>query len=173
MNGYIYEYIYETSFLSIHLVKGCLGCFHVSAIENTSAVNIGVHISFLLELEFYLDICPIVGSLDYMVTLLLIFKRNLYTVLHIMYNLEINPLLVALFANIFLPVHRLSFHFVYGFLCYAKTFLLIRYHLLIFGFILMTLGGRSKKILLRFMSKSILPILSSKSFITSGLTFRS
>ena len=23
MNGYIYEYIYDTSFLSIHLVKGC------------------------------------------------------------------------------------------------------------------------------------------------------
>ena len=86
-----------------------------------------------------------------------------------MYNLEINPLLVASFENIFLPVCRLSFHFVYGFLCCAKTFMLIRYHLFIFVFILITLGGRSKKILLRFMSKSVLPILSSKSFMVSGL----
>ena len=70
---YIYEYVYDTSFLSIHLVKGCLGCFPVSTIENTSAVNIGVYISFLFELVFYLDICPVVGSLDYMVTLFLIF----------------------------------------------------------------------------------------------------
>ena len=33
------------------------------------------------------------------------------------------PLLVASFANIFfLPVHRFSFNFVYGFLCYAKVY---------------------------------------------------
>ena len=88
-----------------------------------------------------------------------------------MYNLEINPLLVASSANIFLPVHKFSFHFVYGFLCCAKTFMLFRYHFFIFVFILITIGGRSKKILLRFMSKSVLPILSSKSFIVSGLTF--
>ena len=30
-----------------------------------------------------------------------------------------------------------------------------------------------KKILLRFMSKSVLPMFSSRSFIVSGLTFRS
>ena len=42
----------------------------------------------------------------------------------------------------------------------------------IFVFIFITLGGRSKKILLCFMSKSVLSIFSSKSFIVSGLTFR-
>ena len=50
---------------------------------------------------------------------------------------------------------------------------LIRSHLFIFVFIFITLGSGSKKILLRFMSKSVLSIFSSKSFIVSGLTFRS
>ena len=39
-----------------------------------------------------------------------------------LYVLEINPLLVASFANIFLLDHRWSFHVVYGFLCCAKAF---------------------------------------------------
>ena len=43
----------------------------------------------------------------------------------------------------------------------------------IFVFIFITLGGGSKKILLQFMSKSVLPMFSSKSFIVSSLTFRS
>ena len=46
-------------------------------------------------------------------------------------------------------------------------------HLFIFVFIFITLGGESKKILLWFMSKSVLPMFSSKSFIVSGLTVRS
>ena len=50
---------------------------------------------------------------------------------------------------------------------------LIRSHLLIFVFIFITLGGGSKKILLRLMSKSVLPMFSSKSFIVSGFTLRS
>ena len=43
----------------------------------------------------------------------------------------------------------------------------------IFVFISLTLGGGSKKILLWFMSKSVFPMFSSKSFIVSGLTFKS
>ena len=42
----------------------------------------------------------------------------------------------------------------------------------IFVFIFITLGGGSKKILLQFMSESVLAIFSSKSLIVSGLTFR-
>ena len=48
---------------------------------------------------------------------------------------------------------------------------LIKAHL--FVFISITLGGRSKKILLWFMSKSVFPMFSSKSFIVSGLTCKS
>ena len=36
-----------------------------------------------------------------------------------------------------------------------------------------TLGGGSKKILLWFMSKCVLPMFSSRSLMVSGLTFRS
>ena len=54
-----------------------------------------------------------------------------------------------------------------------KLLSLIRSHLFIFGFIFITLGGGSKKILLQFMSKSVLPMFSSESFIVSGITFRS
>ena len=45
-----------------------------------------------------------------------------------------------------------------------KILRLIRSHLFIFIFILITLGGGSKRILLRFMSKSVVSMFSSKSF---------
>ena len=53
-----------------------------------------------------------------------------------------------------------------------KLLSLIRSHLFILVFIFITLGGRAKKNLLLFMSESVLPMFSSKSFIVSGLTFR-
>ena len=49
----------------------------------------------------------------------------------------------------------------------------IRFHLFIFVFIFITLGGGSEKIFLKFMSESVLHVFSSKSFIVFGLTFRS
>ena len=51
-----------------------------------------------------------------------------------------------------------------------KLLSLIRSHL--FVFVSVSLGGRSKNRMLHFMSKSVLPVFSSKSFIVSGLTFR-
>ena len=54
-----------------------------------------------------------------------------------------------------------------------KLLSLIKSHLFIFVFISISLGGGSRKILLWFMSKSVLPKFSSKSFIVFGLTFRS
>ena len=49
---------------------------------------------------------------------------------------------------------------------------LIRYNLFNFAYVSITLGDRSKKNFLRFMSKSVLPKFSSRSFTVSGLTFR-
>ena len=89
-----------------------------------------------------------------------------------LYILEINSLLVTSFANIF--SHSIGCHFVLFMVSFGlqKILSLIRPHLLIFVFISITLDG-SKKILLRFISKSVLPMFSSRSFIVSDLTFRS
>ena len=53
-----------------------------------------------------------------------------------------------------------------------KFLSLIRSHLSVFVFTLITLGGGSIKILLWFMSKTVLPMFSSRGFMVSGLTFR-
>ena len=54
-----------------------------------------------------------------------------------------------------------------------KLLSLTRPNLFIFVFISITLGGGSQRILLWFMSESVLPMFSSRSYIVSGLTFRS
>ena len=80
---------------------------------------------------------------------------------------------VASFANIF--SHSVGCLFVLFVVSFAvqKLLSLIRSHLFIFVFISITLRDRSKKILLRFISKSVLPIFSSKTCILSSLTSRS
>ena len=54
-----------------------------------------------------------------------------------------------------------------------KLVSLVRSHLFIFVFIFIILGGGLWRILLWFMSKSMLPMLSYRSFIVSGFTFKS
>ena len=72
----------------------------------------------------------------------------------------------------FLPFSRLSFGFVDDFLCCAKGCKFNKV-LFVFAFISFTLEEVSKKILLQSMSKSVLPMFSSGSFIVSSLIFRS
>ena len=74
---------------------------------------------------------------------------------------------VASFANIF--SHSVGCLFVLFMVSFAmqKFVSLIWSHLFIFVFIFITLGGGSNKILLQFMSKSVLPMFSSRSFILS------
>ena len=111
----------------------------------------------LLWRNVYLGLLPIFG-LDCLFFIL--------SCMSCLYILEVNPLLVASFANIFS-------HFVGCLFILLMVSFLIRSHLFIFGFISITLGGESKKILLQFMSKSVLLMFSSRSFIVSSLTFRS
>ena len=90
-----------------------------------------------------------------------------------LYILEINPLLVNSFANIFSHSEGCLFGFFVASFVVQKLLSFIRSHLFIFVFISITIGCGSKKVLLWFMSKSVFPMFSSKSFIVSGLTFRS
>ena len=86
--------------------------------------------------------------------------------------LSIYPLSVTSFEIIFPHSECCLFMFMVSF-AVQKLLSLIRPHLFIFVFIFIILGGGSRKILLWFMSESVLPMFSSKSFIVSGLTFRS
>jgi len=85
------------------------------------------------------------------------------------YILEINPLWVTSFANIF--SHSVGCLFILFRVSFAVQTLLslIRFHLFIFVYIVITLAGGSEKILLWFMSESVQPMFSSKSFIVSVL----
>ena len=90
-----------------------------------------------------------------------------------LYILEINSLSVVSFA-IIVP-HSEGCLFILLIVSFAvqKLLSLIRSHLFIFVFISITLQGGSQGVLLWFISSSILPMFSSKSFTVSGFTFRS
>ena len=90
-----------------------------------------------------------------------------------LYILEMNPLSVVSFTIIFSYSEGYLFTLLIVFFAVQKLLSLIRSHLFTFAFISVTLGGGSKRILLWFMSSSVLPMFSSKSFVVSGLTFRS
>ena len=116
----------------------------------------------LLWRNVYLDLLP---------TFLFLFL--ILSCMSCLYILEINPLLVTSFANIF--SHFVGFLFILFMVSFAvqKLLSLIRSCLFIFISIFITLEGAFKKILLLFMSESVLFIFSSKIFIVSNLTFRS
>ena len=83
-----------------------------------------------------------------------------------------NPLSVDSFAKIF--SHSVGCLFILFRVSFAvqKLLSLIRSHLLIFVFTVIILRGGSEKMLLSFMSESVWPMFSSKSFIVSGLISR-
>ena len=68
---YFIVYMYH---IFIHSpVNGHLGFFHVLAIVNSDAMNIGVHGSFRIKFSSIPDIYPGGGLLNQMVTLFLVF----------------------------------------------------------------------------------------------------
>ena len=74
---------------------------------------------------------------------------------------------------LFSPILKLSFQlFIVSFVA-QKLLSLIRFHLFIFAFISFALEDRFKRKLLQFMSKGVLLMFSSRSFVVYSLTFRS
>ena len=84
-----------------------------------------------------------------------------------LYIFEINSLSVASFAVIFSYYEGCLFTLLIVSFIVWKLLSLIRSHSLIFVFISITLGGGSWRILLWFLSESVLPMFSSRSFIVS------
>ena len=83
--------------------------------------------------------------------------------------LEVNPLTVVSFAIILFHSEGCLFTLLIVSFAVQKLWSLTRSHLFTFAFLYITLGGGSERILLWFMSSSVLPMFSSKSCIVSGL----
>ena len=67
-------HICTTASLSIQTIHGHLGCFHVLAVVNSASVNIGVHVFFFFfQFWFPQGLWPVVGLLDHIVVLFLVF----------------------------------------------------------------------------------------------------
>ena len=85
--------------------------------------------------------------------------------------LEMNPLSVTSFVNTF--SHSIGCLLVLFWVSFAMQMLLSLVMSHLFAVFSITLGNTSKQIFLWFMSKSVLPMFSSSSFIVSHLAFRS
>ena len=88
--------------------------------------------------------------------------------------LEINPLSAVSFCYYFLPFQGLSFHLAYSFLCCAKAFKFNQVSLVYFCFYFhYSRRWVIENLALIYVIECSAYVFSSKSFIVSGLTFRS
>ena len=104
---------------------------------------------------FSLEKCLFSSSAHFLVVFFFFFFLVL-SCISCSYMLSINPISVISFVNIF--SHSVGCLFILFMVSFAvqKLLSLTRSHLFIFGFISFTLRDEAKKLLLQFMSKSVL-----------------
>ena len=123
---------------------------------------------YLLAICMSLEKCLFKFSVLFLIWLFVFLVLSFTSCLNI---LEISSLSVISFAIIFSHSRGCLFTLLIASFDVQKLFSLIRSHFFVFVFIYIILWGRSYRILLWFMSKSVLPMVSSKRFILSILTF--